>query len=400
MDMGYALSNRIGETRRRRNEETLSRLVGEQVASGDWRGGASALMRSGDVQGGIALQGQGLQMQQLDDARKQQLGAYAYQTLTQLRAMTEEQRAMVAPNLARRLSEFGIDARQIDYSDLSDRVLDAEIAVLAPHFGPQPQDPYTIGPGQQRRGRNNELLASAPFKPDEPAAPAPFTLSPGQTRYDPTGQPIANAVDPAAGRPDYNVEKSFRGEFESDPRVAGYVEASRAYDSMAGYADDNTGASDIALVYALFKTLDPGGRVTESEYESAGRAMGLPAQLITALRGLQEGVFLDAQTRTDIVSVAQRALTRHEQDFGRALEYYQGLAPSYGIDPSRGTYDSRQARAPLGGGDVPQVGAEDAPNIDPDDEALLFDQPTPANIQFFNQLYGEGAAENLLGGAR
>ena len=63
---------------------------------------------------------------------------------------------------------------------------------------PDPGDPYTLSPGQERRGADNELLASVPLAPR--AGASGFNLPPGSRRYDRQGNEIAfnpPAADPA-----------------------------------------------------------------------------------------------------------------------------------------------------------------------------------------------------------
>src|SRR3990167_5364260 len=44
---------------------------------------------------------------------------------------------------------------------------------------PKPAEPYTLAPGGQRRGLNNELLAEVPARPDKPATPHIFATPQG-----------------------------------------------------------------------------------------------------------------------------------------------------------------------------------------------------------------------------
>jgi hypothetical protein len=218
MNMGLALADRVSQTRERRRNEMLSNLVGMAVAKGDYQGGAASLMRGGNIEGGIELQGVGQQQQQLDDARRQQLGSYAFQTLQQLRSMPIAQRAQIAPQMAARLSEFGIDVSQVDYGDLSDATLDGELAMLAP-FAPAPADPIPVPAGNTlyqpgRNGEPGQPIFSAPFKPEEALAAPTYdvwvsgtkrkiTRGRDGTLYDTiTGQPVDQSqvswTEPAA----------------------------------------------------------------------------------------------------------------------------------------------------------------------------------------------------------
>jgi hypothetical protein len=322
--------------------------------------------------------------------------------------------------MAARLSEFGIDVSQVDYGDLSDATLDGELAMLAP-FAPAAADPIPVPAGNTlyqpgRNGEPGQPIFSAPFKPEEAPQPRAIEAFVGgakrQLMLGPDGsvtdaitrQPVDPATvtfdTPRDNSLDYNAERGFRAEFESDPRVAGYVGAQRAYQAMQSLSADETGASDVALVFSFFKTIDPSSTVREGEYAAAASAMGLPAQIVTTLQRMQSGQKLSPELRADLVNVAGQYLSRHEQDYGGALEYYQGIAPDYGFDPARVTYDARQGDIPRnpppsGGG-----GGSQTSEVDPEDAALLTQNPTPEMIGFFNDLYGPGAAEQLLGGAR
>lgn len=67
-------------------------------------------------------------------------------------------------------------------------------------LAPAPQQPFTLGPGQQRFDPTGQLVAGVPTTvPPE----AGFTLGLGQQRFDPTGQPIAGV--PGAAPPGFTL---------------------------------------------------------------------------------------------------------------------------------------------------------------------------------------------------
>ncbi len=95
------------------------------------------------------------------------------------------------PMLQHYLDEQGKQAKQTaDTREANARAADLE--------NPKP---ISVAPGGTLvNPKTNEPVFTAPEKPPAPERPAPFTLSPGETRYDPTGKPIASmpkADDPA-----------------------------------------------------------------------------------------------------------------------------------------------------------------------------------------------------------
>ena len=88
---------------------------------------------------------------------------------------------------------------------------------------PKPPEPYTLSPGAQRFGPNNQMLASVPPNPQQPPAPQQFTLGPGQQRFGPDGKPIASMPpkpdQPAGGTPYFTPVQTAKGVYAFNART-------------------------------------------------------------------------------------------------------------------------------------------------------------------------------------
>src|SRR3990167_632257 len=135
--------------------------------------------------GGYIEAGQLDQQQQM--GQLQQAGALMG-ILSKVRAQQEEQQ------LRGVLSQSGGDpARAMKALVEAGTPGSLSLAAKLQGMMPKPAEPYTLSPGAQRRGPNNELVAEAPMRPDKPdkgfAPPEFVRLQEAAARY-PEGHPL------------------------------------------------------------------------------------------------------------------------------------------------------------------------------------------------------------------
>lgn len=150
----------------------------------------------------------------------------------------------------------------------------------------------------------------------------------------------------APAQPELKDVRALQGDFN---KVA--TEFQGAYDSfqtMNALAQDSTGASDVALGMAFFKSLDPRSTVREGEFAMAGQSMGLPDQIVAGFKRLQEGERFSPQLRQDLINAARHSVRQQYDSVLAAQERVNQLAKTYNIDSDLVTYD------PTGGKGVPQ----------------------------------------------
>ena len=129
----------------------------------------------------------------------------------------------------------------------------------------------------------------------------------------------------------FDHEKDLRGEFRTMSKT--FEETQRNFINMQENAADKTGASDVALVFSFFKTIDPTSTVREGEFATAASAAGLPQQLIAAFARLDSGEFLPDQLRVGLVDVAGRAYQQRVIDQQNLEERYNDLSQNYNLSP-------------------------------------------------------------------
>ncbi len=165
--------------------------------------------------------------------------------------------------------------------------------------------------GQQALGQLQQLGESLDVPPELTAAAVE--------------SPIPSSTDTL------KIEQDLRRDFTKESE--NFDEVQTQFIAMQNLADDDTGASDIALVFAYFKTLDPQSVVREGEFATAARAMGLPDQIITAMQRLDTGEILATDLRQDLVDSAGQFFQQHLIQQQQREQFYTQLALNAGAAP-------------------------------------------------------------------
>lgn len=128
---------------------------------------------------------------------------------------------------------------------------------------------------------------------------------------------------------------------EATKSLAPYREVERAYSSMIGAAEQNTGAGDLALATGFMKMLDPGSVVRESELAISLESAGVIDRLFSRLQGEinaglgQEGsgVRMSPEAREAVLKVAQDLYEFQRAEADKEIAYYGDLASQQRIPP-------------------------------------------------------------------
>jgi hypothetical protein len=254
------------------------------------------------------------------------------------------------------------------------------------------QDPYTLSADQVRFGGNNQEVARGPAKP----APEPdqATDALGRRRYatgENTGEivPGFDSQTPQTGDDgSLDFGEIFRVREGNEKRYQAFETAQRNYLTMSELAKDGTGAADVALGFAFFKTIDPTSTVREGEFAQAATAMGLGGQVVSIFKRLDNGEKFTPQLRSDLVSAAGRAYQQQSQDIQALDAREKTFAGQMNIDPSLVTRDPVRTASPKPSpmsGPPPQGAVQD-----------LMSDLSPESVAEFNEIFGEGAAEKAL----
>lgn len=187
--------------------------------------------------------------------------------------------------------------------------------------------------------------------------------------------------------PEFGDTWKMRSDFEKQAR--GFEEAQRQYFMMGDLARDATGASDIALGFAFFKTIDPTSTVREGEFAAAASAMGLNAALVQQFARLDKGEKFSPQLRQDLLQAAGHAYNQQAQDIQALYEREGQFAASMGVDPRLIVRDPvRPREAPVDGVTLPSVGSEEDGYVflggDPADPNNWKLKEAGSDFRFFN----------------
>tara|TARA_R100000951_G_scaffold19244_3_gene16012 strand:- start:757 stop:1986 length:1230 start_codon:yes stop_codon:yes gene_type:complete len=126
--------------------------------------------------------------------------------------------------------------------------------------------------------------------------------------------------------------RALRGEFE-DEFARPFEDAQDQFLAMRNAAQDATGASDVALVFSFFKTIDPRSTVREGEFATAANTMGLGGRIVQSLERLDNGQILLPQLRQELIQAAENAIREREATVENARLRYTDLATRANMNP-------------------------------------------------------------------
>ncbi len=148
----------------------------------------------------------------------------------------------------------------------------------------------------------------------------------------------------------------LRKEVGNLPETKALQEVESQFNQMSNAADNATG--DVARIYALAKIYDPGGRVTDSDYNAAKQGQGPLARLQGLVNEVEGQGMLSAQSRKNMLEMARKLYEKRKTDYAARAKTFEGIAKKRGLDPSevviRPTSDGRA------GGDIDLSGGLDA----------------------------------------
>lgn len=110
-----------------------------------------------------------------------------------------------------------------------------------------------------------------------------------------------------------------------------FVQAQDAYQRLRAAAAKPSPAGDMALVYSFMRLQDPGSRVTEQEFISAGRAGSLPERIQAGFSRVFSGKLLENDMRSDFVSTAGRQFSTYRDQQQHLIEDAEKFAERNGL---------------------------------------------------------------------
>lgn len=129
----------------------------------------------------------------------------------------------------------------------------------------------------------------------------------------------------------FTQEKQLRSEYTTEAKP--FTDLRTNYQRIQGALQDQTGASDIALVYSFMKMLDPTSVVREGEFATAANAGGVDAKVISLYNSALNGQKLSPQVRQEFQRQADRQFEQQFSTYQQIQKKYAELAKKNGLDP-------------------------------------------------------------------
>lgn len=168
----------------------------------------------------------------------------------------------------------------------------------------------------------------------------------------------ALSADGGQGGPDgFKNENTLRDEFLklSEP----YIQVRDALKKVEQAATTPNAASDMSLVFAIMKMIDPGSTVREGEAASVQNARGVDGTILNIYNRALNGETLTPEQRQQFMGMAQGMFSGYQASYDQNVNNYTNLANSYGLNPDRVIVDFSYKPQEIGGatgdstGDVP-----------------------------------------------
>lgn len=150
-----------------------------------------------------------------------------------------------------------------------------------------------------------------------------------------------NAIVAGANRKDDIARKAEADLFDQGNRlrkdymadIKDYRTYGQNLSNLLSYARQGNGVSDVALLYAFNKMLDPTSVVRESEFRNAQSTEGLPTQVANYLQQIRSGERLSPSQRADIVRTGLAVFAEREKEQRGIEAYYRNMMTELGIAP-------------------------------------------------------------------
>ena len=378
--LGSFDANAFGANFQRARDNTTQRKIGEALSSGSdtaLNDASQIAYKRGAVNIGSQLQTEykkQLATMSEADAKKsaeglKRLGGVA-SALSGVPAAQRLQVVQQSPILAKAISELGIEPTQLTLDHLSDESLTAiqGLAQGADQFNSdslarrqqsETERAALVDENQGQQGidlnvRKQDFTEGAEHDLNvrqEDRLDNTLQETRRSNRADERIRGAANEIDRLEAKakatgatPDIKDVLKIKGDFEREAKT--FEQAQRQFLTMENLKNDQTGASDVALGFAFFKTIDPTSTVREGEFASAAGALGVGGRIQGMLQKLDDGQKFTPQLREDLVNAARQAFEQQKTDIQALAQRTGEFSERYGIpatDVSRNPVRSNPA---------------------------------------------------------
>ena len=209
-----------------------------------------------------------------------------------------------------------------------DSFIDPQIGVLASQLGIKDGGSFTLGEGQTRYDASGNVVAQGGEKQknikltqiDKGDAIELIDSSTGElVRLIPKSG--NNKADEKAVKDQERIFKQTN-ELRSQVRKVDpdFIKVQDAYTNVKASAKDPSAAGDLALIFNYMKTLDPGSTVREGEFATAQSAGGVNERIYSLYNQVLEGTRLSEPQRKDFLDRATRLYKANVDKFKKRTQ--------------------------------------------------------------------------------
>ena len=203
------------------------------------------------------------------------------------------------------------------------------------------QDRFEITQEKQADGSYKEIGRSALDAPKEPKEQKLNTevIDVGGKKIlinKDTGVPIQSFVVTKQPKEEdtFKQTNELRNTFQNLPEVKSWNITQPILVSAREATKDTTGASDLNLIYALGKALDPNSVVREGELELAAGTGSLGEKLKGYYKSTTAGGKLTPEVKQDLLRQIESRTYAQKKQYDSAKKQYTSIANKYKLDPS------------------------------------------------------------------
>lgn len=160
----------------------------------------------------------------------------------------------------------------------------------------------------------------------------------------------------------------FRDEFNTNAKTFRTVVPMYKNIVSAATNPNPSAQSDMSLIFAYMKLLDPNSTVREGEYATAEKAGSVPQALWNVYNKAKDGQKLQPEQRIGFANEAKKVFGNNNAMFHQDMGRYTDLAKRRGVDPNDVVYDYGQGL----GNEQFGAPAVTAPNVTKDKSGVIY----------------------------
>lgn len=224
--------------------------------------------------------------------------------------------------------------KEIEYKDLGNQLLPVYKTTGEPVPGLKPL-PKGMTPDQEQQAKWDQFKYANPSATDlmqnKTALRGQNITVRGQNMTDLRAKQ-QNEIN--AGKTVFERTNTLRNDFAGLPEVKSWNVIQPLLVSAREAAKDTSGGSDLNLIYAMGKVMDPGSVVREGELQLAGNTGSFGEKLKGYYKSVAAGGNLSPAVKKDLLAQIESRAKNQEQLYTNTKTKYGEIAKQYGLNPS------------------------------------------------------------------